>query len=142
VNSTFETGSIMAAPRAFTNVKHALVWYFETRAAKSGRAINLETQRLPRAQSNIDSSEKSFALIGECLGPRHAADDLERDPEPMPEDHVPRLICWFASGWSQDSQAEEAGVSLHALQRWMKSTERRLRRRFEARGLLALRERT
>lgn len=129
----FETASIFAAPRTFVSVKHALAWYCEIRASRMGRAINLESMRTPRSQADIDSSQATYARIAECLTEKHEAD---RDDEPLPERHVTRLLCWMFSGWTQESQAEEADVTLHALQTWMRATERRLRGRFEARGLL------
>jgi len=125
-----------AVPRQFTTVKGALLWWLEARSRREGRAIDLESAGAPQSQERADVVAATYARVARCLVER----DREIDPVGavlVTRDRLGLLVAWYASDRMQQRLADEAEVSLWEFHRTCRATERVLRVRMRARGVVA-----
>lgn len=123
-----------AEGRQFKSVAHAVLWYIAQKERRSLRAIPME-RGAPRApQAHIDAQQATYARLVLVM-------ESQRDPADMDDEfllfwrRVEDLARWYE--YSAVHLADELGMGEDGVNRYCRLTERILRRRLEARGLLA-----
>lgn len=120
--------------RQFKSTAHAVLWYVAQKERRALRANPLErgTSRAPQAY--IDAQQATYARLIPCFERQRDEADLE-DDFLLFWRRIEDLARWY--GHSAVRLADDLGLSTYELARYCRFTERVLRRRLEARGLLA-----
>ena len=122
-----------AEVRQFKSVAHAVLWYIVQKERRSLRAAPMERGASRAPQSHIDSMQATYARLIPVM-------ESQRDPADLDDEfllfwrRVDDLSRWYANG---DGLQGELGLGEQALAGYCRLTESVLRRRLEARGLLA-----
>lgn len=120
--------------RQFKSVAHCVLWYVAQKERRSLRAHPMERGISRAPQAYIDAQQATYARLVLVM-------ETQRDPADVEEDF---LLFWRRiedlARWYEHSAihlADELGMSEDAVNSYCRFTERVVRRRLEARGLLA-----
>lgn len=120
--------------RQFKSVAHAVLWYVAQKERRSLRANPMERGASRAPQAYIDEQQATYARLVVVM-------ESQRDPADLEDDfllfwrRIEDLARWY--GHSAVRLADDLGLSTYELARYCRFTERVIRRRLEARGLLA-----
>src|SRR3954471_22703063 len=120
--------------RQFKSVAHCVLWYVAQKERRSLRAVPMERGGSRAPQAYIDAQQATYARLVVVM-------ESQRDPADLEDDfllfwrRIEHLARWY--GHSAQSLQDELGLGEQGLASYCRFTERILRRRLEARGLLA-----
>ena len=135
---------LAAEPRKFRSVKHAMLWYRDQLAARLRVNRCLSDVGTPRSRKSIDVADATFARLANCLRSGvHQGDPDDEDEAAGARWRVSgELLCWLLAwyegdGWGDGTWlAGKAGLTRWTFQRRCRRTERAMRARLDAAGLL------
>lgn len=125
-----------AETRLFRSVRGALLWYADQLGRRRRVSAGFEAHGAPISREAIDRTNATFAAVAYCLRSVHHADTR---PPPVAGwgEKLLWLVAWYESTWGDGSVlAQQAGLTRWAFTRQCRRTERILRGRMEAAGLL------
>lgn len=120
--------------KTFTSVAHCVLWYVAQKERRSLRAVPMERGASRAPQAYIDAQQATYARLVVVM-------ESQRDPADLEDDF---LLFWRRiedlARWYEHSAihlADELGMSEEATDCYCLFTERIIRRRLHARGMLA-----
>lgn len=134
-----------AEKRTFRTPRHVLLWYQEQLAARLRVNRDPASVGTPSNRRARDQREATFAAIGVCLAERHDSDaDLPEslvDALPMRGERLVYLAAWYENTYGNGGDLAmrwnpRGDNPRWAFMRWCRITERILRHRFTAAGLI------
>jgi hypothetical protein len=124
-----------ARPRTFTTVKGALLEYFRQHT-RGGRAMDPgRDSGGPVSQQRLDETQATYAGLIKCMVEHDPDVDLRGDTRTT-EASIAELAAWYVSTIAQQHMADVARMSMQSFSRRCGRTERVLRRRMQAHGVL------
>jgi len=132
-----------AEVRRFRSARHALLWYRDQLAAKlRSTRQGMELGSGPASREKRDQAQATFAAIAQCLRRQHSSDPVDEDERAevhaaMRGECVVWLVASYEARWGDLTLlSERAGLHRDAFSRRIARTERFLRVRLRATGLL------
>jgi hypothetical protein len=119
--------------RTFKNTQHAVLWFMAKRQKRLLRAAPLEAGTSRAPQAVIDQQDATLAVLIRVM--ESAQDPADVDPDfQLGFSRVQDLNSWYLDHGALE---ERLGLSQYELTRYCRHTESIIRRRLEAREMLA-----